>query len=64
MKLSKMKKNEDYEEALISLISMSGDKTTKWNGYSVDDIYWCKTYKTDLSSFRIENVGWLVKTIS
>ena len=39
MKLSKMKKNEDYQEALISLISMSGDKTTKWNGYSVDDIY-------------------------
>ena len=32
-------KNEDYDEALISLIAMSGDKTTKWNGYSVDDIY-------------------------
>ena len=31
-------KNEDYEEALISLIAMSGDKTTKWNGYSVDEI--------------------------
>ena len=27
MKLSQIKKNEDYEEALISLISMSGDKT-------------------------------------
>ena len=30
-------KNEDYEEALISLIAMSGDKTTKWNEYSVDE---------------------------
>jgi hypothetical protein len=30
-------KNEDYEEALISLIAMSGDEATKWNGYSVDE---------------------------
>jgi hypothetical protein len=30
-------KNEDYEEALISLIAMSGDKTTKWNEYSKDE---------------------------
>jgi hypothetical protein len=28
-------KNEDYEEALISLIAMSGDEATKWNGYQL-----------------------------
>jgi hypothetical protein len=27
-------------------------------------MYWCKTYKKDLNSSRIENVCWLVKTIS